>query len=89
VSSGGQLTARAGKGVKRRRHWRVLRAAGCCGMLLACLRAAGWSGSEGDKEGVRVCFPLLVHASRPGSGQGEAGDRQRCERRCPRVWLGG
>jgi hypothetical protein len=37
-------------------------------------------GDEGDRErssgqrwGVRVCFPLFFHVSRPGSGQGRLG----------------
>jgi hypothetical protein len=53
------------------------RAAACCGVLLAHLRVAGWSGSEGDKEGVRVCFPLFLHVSRSWVGVEGAGARPR------------
>jgi hypothetical protein len=88
VSSGGQLTAWAGKGVKRGRLWRVLRAAACCRRVLARWEGSGRSGSKGDKEGVRVGFPLFFHVSRPWVGAGEAGDRHRGERGCPRVRLG-
>jgi hypothetical protein len=29
--------------------------------------------SSGQRWGVRVCFPLFLHVSRPGSGQGRLG----------------
>jgi hypothetical protein len=72
VSSGGQLTARAGKGVKRGWLWRVLRAAACCRRALARWEGSRRSGSEGDKEGVRGVFFLFSSVSH-GLGWGRGG----------------
>jgi hypothetical protein len=73
MSSGGQLTAQAGKGVKRGWRWHVLRAAVCCRRVLARWEGSRWSGSEGDKEGVRVVSSFSFPISRPGSGLGRLG----------------
>jgi hypothetical protein len=68
VSSGGQLTARASKGVKRGRRWRVLRAAAHPGAM-GGVETVWFRGGQG--RGPVALPPPFFRVSRPGSAQGD------------------
>jgi hypothetical protein len=74
---------RGGRGFRRR-------AAACCGVLLAHLRAAGWSGAEGasngcgEGSGVVLLCSSVSHG--PGSGLGSWGSTKECPRHGYRAW---
>jgi hypothetical protein len=49
------------------------RATACCGVLLAHLRAAAWSGAEGESEGGGGWCPVTTPRSGPERPKGQRG----------------